>query len=430
MVKRIIRSGISMDTKNFSVNSVDELLLKCSRAKIENSARNQIQSLLVDNRLDWNEVLRKAREQWVAPSLYYNLQQWGLAELIPPKIEQDFKKTYLTNAARNATIFYHLSRLLKHFQENHIPVVVLKGAALAAAVYPLPSLRMMGDVDLLFEKSDLALVDSSLLDLGYIPQAHDKWQEERAQYVYISPNKLFAVEAHWALVSENSPTSVDTMKIWQRATILAVEDAEALALSPEDLIQHLCIHTLSRHNFYSSIQLRNVYDLWTIIDKYGNDKIYWDYLVKSSRQYRTSIFVYLALRKLDQSGDLPFLKELLKKFEPSGKNYSEESLSYLLENESFLNPDYSTSPIVEVVVNLLREKGIIPRIRYLVTRVFPPWANLAQRYNLSVSSKWIYLYYFLHPLILLVKYTGRLNRSCLESAYHIGRLKAQIDKNQ
>ena len=416
-----------MDTKNFSVNSVDELLLKCSRAKIENSARNQIQSLLLDNRLDWNEVLRKAKEQWVAPSLYYNLQQWGLAKLIPPKIEQDFKKIYLTNAARNATIFYHLSRLLKHFQENHIPVVVLKGAALAAAVYPLPSLRIMGDVDLLFEKSDVALVDSSLLDLGYIPQAQDKWQEERAQYVYISPNKLFAVEAHWALVSENSPTSVDTMKIWERATILAVEDAEALTLSTEDLIQHLCIHTLSRHNFYSSIQLRNVYDLWAVIDKYGQNKIDWDYLIESSRQYRTSIFVYLALRKLDESGELPFLKELLKKFEPT---LSEYKLSYLLENESFLNPDYSTSPIVEVVANLLREKGIIPRIRYLITRAFPPWANLAQRYNLSVSSKWIYLYYFLHPLILLVKYTGRLNRSCLQSAYHIGRLKAQIDKNQ
>jgi len=306
--------------------------------------------------------------------------------------------------------------------------VVLKGAALAAAIYPLPSLRIMGDVDLLLKKADLALVDSPLLDAGYIPQTRDRWQEEKIHHVYVSPNKLFALELHWALVSENSPTSVDVTRMWQRAGPLQVEGAEALTLSPEDLIQHLCIHTLSRHNFYSSFQLRNVYDLWAIIEKYGNDKIDWDYLVESSRQYRTSIFVYLALRKLDESRELPFLKEILKKFEPTGKNISQDKLSYLLENESFLNQNYLTNPIVETVADLLREKGIIPRIRYLLKRVFRSSAILAQRYDLS-SSKWIHLYYFLHPLILFVKYTGRLNLSSLQSAYHIGKLKAQINKN-
>ena len=429
MVKRIIRSGISMDTKNFSVNSVDELLLKCSRAKIENSARNQIENLLVDNRLDWSEVLKKAKEQWIAPSLYYNFQQWRLAKLMPPKIEQDFKKIYLTNAARNATIFYHLSRLLKHFQENHIPVVVLKGAALAAAAYPLPSLRIMGDVDLLFKKADVALVDSSLLDLGYIPQAQDKWQEEKIHHIYLSPNNLFGLEVHWALSSPNIPAIIDVIKMWQRAGPLQVEDAEALTLSPEDLIQHLCIHALPHHNFYLSIQLRNVYDLWAIIDKYGSDKVDWDYLVESCRPYRTGIFVYLALRKLDESGEFPFLKEILKKFEPT---VSEYKLSYLLENESFLNLDNLTDPIVEAVFELLREKGIIPRIKYLIKRAFPPWAILVQYYNLynlSPSSKWIYLYYFLRPFILFGKHRRRLNLSSLQSLSRIGKLKAEITKN-
>ncbi len=411
------------------MNLVDELLLRCSKAKIDSPAKNQIKNLLVDNRMDWNEAIKKAKEQLIIPSLYYNLQQWGLAELIPPEIKKDFKKVYLTNAARNTTIFYHLSKLLKYFQKNHISVVVLKGAALAAAVYPLPSLRIMYDVDLLLRKADVATVDSLLLDRGYIPQACDKWQEERAHHIFINSNRLFWLEVHWLLASPNSPTTVDIMKVWQRARPLQIEDAEALTLSPEDLIQHLCIHTLSRHNFYSSFQLKNVYDLWAIIEKYGNDKIDWDYLLESSRQYRSSIFVYLALRKLGESRELPFLKEILKKFEPTEENITEDELSYFLENESFLNRDYLTSPIVEAVADLLREKGIVPRIRYLIKRVFRSSAILAQRYNLSSSSKWIYLYYFLHPLILFVKYTGRLNLSSLQSAYHIGKLKAKINKN-
>ena len=121
------------------MNLADELLLRCSKARIDSSTKNQIRNLLLDNRLDWNEVVKKAKEQLIIPSLHYNLQQWGLAELIPPKIEKDLNKIYLTNAARNATIFYHLSKLLKHFQKNYISAVVLKGAALAATIYPLPS---------------------------------------------------------------------------------------------------------------------------------------------------------------------------------------------------------------------------------------------------------------------------------------------------
>jgi len=411
------------------VNLVNELLLRCSKAKISNSARSQIRKLLIDERLDWNEVMKKAREQSIIPSLYYNLQQWELAYLIPPKIEKNFKKIYLTNAARNATIFYHLSKLLRYFQENHIPVVVLKGAALAATIYPLPSLRMMYDVDLLLKKADVVKVNSLLLDLNYTLQPSDKWQEERAHHIYMSPNKLFCLEIHWLLASQNSPTIVDITRVWQRAKPLQIEDVKVLALSPEDLIQHLCIHTLSRHNFYSSFQLRNIYDLWAIIDKYGNDKIDWDYLLKSSRQYRTSIFVYFALRKLDESQKLPFLKEVLKKFQPDKENIPEKELFYMLKNESFLNPDYLTNPIIEAVADLLREKGIIPKIKYLIKRIFRSSAILAQRYGLSSSSRWIYLYYFLHPLILFVKYTGRLNYSSLRNAYHIGRLKAKAKIN-
>jgi len=411
------------------MNLVDELLLRCSKAKIDSSAKNQIKNLLVDNRLDWNEVIKKAKEQLVVPSLYCNLQQWRLAKLMPPKIERDFKKIYLTNAARNATIFYHLSKLLKHLQENHIPVVVLKGAALAADIYPLPSLRIMYDVDLLLKKPDVALVDSLLLDLGYIPQPYDKLQEERAHHIYINPTRLFSLEIHWLLASANSPTTVDIMKIWQRARALRVEDAQALTLSSEDLIQHLCIHTLSHHNFCPSLELRNVYDLWAIIEKHGSDKIDWDYLVESSRQYRTSIFVCFALRRLDESRELPFLQEVLKKFEPTGKNISEDKLSYLLENASFLNRDHLTNAFIQAVVDLLSGKGIIPRIKYLTKRLFRSPAILAQLYNLSPFSKWIYLYYFLHPLILFVKYIRRLNRSSLRSAYHIGKLKAKINKN-
>ena len=50
-----------------------------------------------------------------------------------------------------------------------LPVVVLKGAALAELVYQHIGLRTMADVDLLVEKKNLDKAGSILERLGYCP---------------------------------------------------------------------------------------------------------------------------------------------------------------------------------------------------------------------------------------------------------------------
>ena len=76
-------------------------------------------------------------------------------------------KAYVHNAIKNLELYHEISKVLAALQDNAIPVIVLKGAALAALVYPNIALRPMRDVDLLIRDDDIWSVDKIILQLGY-----------------------------------------------------------------------------------------------------------------------------------------------------------------------------------------------------------------------------------------------------------------------
>lgn len=69
------------------------------------------------------------------------------------------------------------NHLLKLLEENHIPCVILKGAA-ASAAYPHPSLRAAGDVDILVKRCDFYRAAEIMENDGYVstenPNLSDK----------------------------------------------------------------------------------------------------------------------------------------------------------------------------------------------------------------------------------------------------------------
>jgi hypothetical protein len=61
----------------------------------------------------------------------------------------------LYSALRNMRRCHELSKVLRILQNDGIPVIVLKGAALAEVVYGNIALRSMSDVDLLVKKGSI-----------------------------------------------------------------------------------------------------------------------------------------------------------------------------------------------------------------------------------------------------------------------------------
>ena len=66
------------------------------------------------------------------------------------------------------------------------------------------------------------------------------------------------IELHWDVTAPESPVRVDLDGLWRRAVPFENGNSRALALCPEDLLLHLCIHA-AHHYFYD--QLRSLCDV-------------------------------------------------------------------------------------------------------------------------------------------------------------------------
>jgi hypothetical protein len=74
--------------------------------------------------------------------------------------------SYRHSWARNTEMFMQLKPVLRKLQDNEVDYRLLKGGALNMLAGP-PGARIMGDIDLLVNKSDLHLLQKLLIDLGF-----------------------------------------------------------------------------------------------------------------------------------------------------------------------------------------------------------------------------------------------------------------------
>jgi len=110
----------------------------------------------------------------------------------------------------------------------------------------------MCDLDLLVRRDDLARARDVLAGMGYAPQYFGVEQVDYAQHHHLRPMARpdgIRVEIHWTIARPVGPAEVDLEGIWERAQPAKIAGVQALVLSPEDLILHLCLHTSFTHKF-------------------------------------------------------------------------------------------------------------------------------------------------------------------------------------
>lgn len=111
---------------------------------------------------DWNEVVLEAKAQTVM----------GLISPKIPVYDEEFDKC----KAFFMRVMFEQDQLLKCFDANQIPCVILKGCA-AAVYYSKPHLRTMGDIDVLVPRNRFIDALEILETNGYVYD-HGKGQEE------------------------------------------------------------------------------------------------------------------------------------------------------------------------------------------------------------------------------------------------------------
>jgi len=343
---------------------------------------------------DWRLLASAARREGIAPLLYYILSEAGSLADVPPDVQADLRQAYYATTARNLLLYRELSRILHVL--SPLPVIVLKGAALAATIYPRIGLRTMGDLDLLVPEDRLAEAVARLKALGYVQPHPDMAAGFNAlfgHHVHLQGGQdvRLAVELHWTLVGgEHDWRSPSLTWFWQQTDALTLSALRgvgegALTLTPTAHLLYLCAHLMLQHGEARSA-LRWFYDIYLLVEREGQ-RIQWEEVVGRARQSRWAPAVHAALvgaqqRFADQSGDAG------KVWLPSGvlealAGVSDRQASRLVARRA--NSLQTRATGVAAVVSSLSPAA---RLRLLLAVAIPSPAYMRWRYQLRPSWLW------------------------------------------
>ena len=249
---------------------------------------------LLDADLDWSRLVTRAVRHGLAPLLYVTLRSAGA----PDAILAHLRELYDRQVARHNGRVAKLGEIGAALGGSGIPVIVLKGAALASAVYRDPAFRTMGDLDLLVRPSDLVEAYRVLRQLGYTP--NESWHSEawyEAYHHHLAPldaaDGSLIVELHRSIGITGGRARVPVDDLWERARLERIGPATFCVLAPTDLLLHLCLHLGHDNTFYPG-KLRDLRDIAETIHRYG-PAIEWDAVVGRARAWGASGYVYWAL---------------------------------------------------------------------------------------------------------------------------------------
>lgn len=217
-------------------------------------------------------------------------------DLLPPGLGARLATDYYATARRYLRLRTELEGLLEALAAAGIPVLVLKGMALAEAIYGNPALRPMEDLDLAVRPDDLPLAHTVLAARGYAAPylAHDRGR--RAATVFLPAGARAPgppVDLHWGLVDAKAGAAAGRWAggAWARSREAHFGEARARVLAPTDALLHVALHLAINHGL---VGLRRYVDLLAMGRAWGGE-LDWDEVAVRATDARVRGAVHAAL---------------------------------------------------------------------------------------------------------------------------------------
>jgi hypothetical protein len=352
------------------------------------TARTQLQYLA---NAEWEQIINLAGQHGILPILYRRIKALDEPLDIPEAALQRLHTAYLTNATRNTLFLHEGGIIFKALKDAGIPVIGLKGLFLLENIYQDIGLRQMSDLDIMLHKTHIPQVFNILDVLGYQPTTYFDIRNENFDIKHVppllKPQGPYYVELHWTILEENEPFTIDATGLWERAMPASIASVDALALSPEDLVLHLCLHLAYQHHL--KLGLRGVCDVAVTLWHFTG-QLNWDKLVEIAHTWGATRVLWLTLTLAEDLLGAPIPSEIWAQVQ------SESFEPWVIEEagRQLLNREHSKAAITPDLAKFAQEQGIIKRTRQMLSRVFLPKVTLARLYNVPPNSLRIYGCYF------------------------------------
>jgi hypothetical protein len=307
---------------NLNLSPEERLLVLCARLNLNEEQRAELNAL-VSASPDWEELMN--RVQWqMSIMVFHHLRTLDRPELVPARVMDWFKSSYLSNVGRNLFFQAELRKVLETLTAAGIPAIPLKGSVLAPTVYRDIGLRPMSDLDILVPHQDADRADAVVRELGYRPGVDQQTQEEMRQSdrqlaALIGVGKPVIVEIHPHITEVDNPLRFDISGFWERARPLRIAGVDSLTLSPEDFLTHLAVNFFKDRHFYGFSALGQLCDISEMI-KLHLEELDWTGLVREGEAAGLVGPLFCALYLARHLLEAPIPDQVLEELEPAGFN--------------------------------------------------------------------------------------------------------------
>lgn len=341
-------------------------------------------------KIKWKSIIEEAEAHNVKGLLYSAINKSECLKYVDKEILKQWKRDTLFTGVYQLEHIRQISKVLKVFNKENIPVIVLKGLVVRE-IYPKPELRSMSDADILVKKEDLNSIKKLLIDLGYTQSGTTE------AHIVFEHKDHYAIEVHWTLTDMRyfKGQPVFENQIWENTIKVNVGDSEALSLSFENLVIHLCIH-MAVHSVSSGFGIRQLCDLVLLVEKKGSLIDWPSFLnkIKKCGIEKFTISLFLVCRQLFNMTIPQELNNII---------LVEEGILKLLINDIFSSGVYGTRSITRMFGNQLgydlhnlNSLNSVSIVKKFIMILFPPNKKLtdrysyARKYNILIPIAWIH----------------------------------------
>ena len=362
-------------------------VIHCLRGRWDPAALDAARREMLEGETSWEAWLEIALRGGVGPLLAVVLRDQQVA---PGAVLSQLQDAYYRNLHRNLRAMRELARVLRALQEQGLQTLLLKGGALAIAIYHNVGLRPMSDSDLLVRREDAARAMEVLQALGYgsvsvEPHPGTALAYENEIALRHPDHQHFLLELHWGLVdSPYYQRALDMRWFWETAQAVEFEGVSTLSLGPEAQILHLCAH-LMLHHAGGGGRLLWYHDIAEVLLAYRHT-LDWDSLLARAAAFDLILPLQQVLPQVWEHWNLAppaGIRERLAALQPSAG-----------EVRIFRRLTAPQRPVAQrFFTDLASLPGWWQRWDYAWKNLFPAPAYIRERYHVSKAC-WLPWYYF------------------------------------
>lgn len=242
-------------------------------------------------------LVRQARRTNLLAKLAYRLEDAGALDRVPaaPRAHFFAARVYADKHRRDVHFEIRcLERALVAFPK----VVLLKGAAYAAADLPAARGRVFSDVDLMVPKERIPEAEVALRNQGWTSRGVNEYDSRyyRTWMHQIPPLSHFrretVIDVHHTIVPETARTPVAGDKLFD-AAIKLPSSPNMHILAPADMVLHSAVHLFDGGEF--DIGPRDLSDLHDLFAHFGATVGFWPALWHRAQETDLTRSLYLAV---------------------------------------------------------------------------------------------------------------------------------------